>query len=63
MRSSKLMDRPEMVSDAARSMRDAAFRLRPELEKTFPRQAPAWYEREIKLILGEARERLSQAVA
>lgn len=52
-----------MVSDAARSMRDAAFRLRPELEKAFPRQAPAWYEREIELILGEARERLSQAVA
>ena len=57
------MGRPEMVADAARSMRDAAHRLRPELEKTFPRQAPAWYDREIELILGEARARLSQAVA
>ncbi len=60
---SRLMGRPEMVDDAARTPRDAAFRLRPELEKTFPRQAPAWYDREIELILGEARERLSQAVA
>jgi hypothetical protein len=60
---SRLMGRPEMVDDAARTPRDAAFRLRPEIEKTFPRQAPAWYDREIELILGEARERLSQAVA
>ena len=60
---SNLMGRPQMVDDAARSPRDAAFRLRPELEKTFPRQAPAWYDREIELILREARERLSQAVA
>ena len=59
----KLMGRPQMVEDAARFPHDAAFRLRPELEKTFPRQAPAWYDREIALILGEARERLSQAVA
>ncbi len=57
------MGRPQMVEDAARFPHDAAFRLRPELEKTFPRQAPAWYDREIELILGEARERLSQAVA
>jgi hypothetical protein len=59
----KLMGRPQMVDDAARFPHDAACRLRPELEKTFPRQAPAWYAREIELIMGEARERLSQAVA
>jgi hypothetical protein len=59
----RLMGRPQMIEDAARSPRDAAFRLRPELEKTFPRQASAWYDREIELILGEARELLSQAVA
>ena len=57
------MGRPQMVDDAAQSPHDAAFRLRPELELTFPRQAPAWYDREMELILGEARERLSQAVA
>jgi hypothetical protein len=60
---SRLMGRPEMVEDAARTPGDAALRLRPEIERTFPRQAPAWYDREIELILGEARERLSQAVA
>ncbi len=56
------MGRPAMVDDAARTPRDAAFRLRPVLEKAFPRQAPAWYEHEIALILGEARDRPSQAV-
>ena len=59
----KLMGRPEMVAEAARSLCDAAVRLRPELELTFPRQAPDWYQREIELILGEARELLSQASA
>jgi hypothetical protein len=59
----RLMGRPAMVDDAARVPREAAARLRPELEKTFPRQAPAWYDRELELILREARERLSQAVA
>ena len=57
------MGRPQMVDDAAQSPHDAAFRLRPELELTFPRQAPAWYDREMELTLGEARERLSPAVA
>jgi hypothetical protein len=52
-----------MVREAARSMGDAAFRLRPELELTFPRQAPGWYEHEIELILAEAREHLAQSAA
>jgi hypothetical protein len=57
------MGRPQMVAEAARSIGDAALRLRPELERTFPRQAPLWYEQEIELILGEARAQLSQAAA
>ena len=57
------MDRPMLVAEAARSLTDAAERIRPELELSFPRQAPNWYEEEIALILGEARERLSQSAA
>jgi hypothetical protein len=59
----RLMGRPDMVLEAARSLGDAAFRLRPELELAFPRQAPQWYDDEIELILGEAREHLSQSAA
>jgi hypothetical protein len=57
------MGRPDMVREAARSMGDAAFRLRPELELTFPRQAPGWYEHEIELILAEARQHLALSAA
>jgi hypothetical protein len=59
----KVMGRPQLVAEAARSLSDAAVRIRPELELSFPRQAPNWYEEEIELILGEARERLSQSAA
>jgi hypothetical protein len=57
------MARPQLVAEAARSLSDAAERIRPELELSFPRQAPNWYEEEIELILGEARQRLSQSAA